>query len=404
MKKMIRASILGAAAVLTVAAVGCGKKSADTETAAESTTAAASEAEEEEQNFTYGDTTSVTLGDYKAVPVTVTKAIVTDQELDDQINQILSANPNYVQADRAAQDGDKVNIDFTGKLEGETEPFDGGTAQGYDLELGSGSFIEGFEDQVVGMKAGETKDIEVTFPEDYKESTLAGKPAVFTVTLNTVSEKQDAVLDDAFVQRVAPEAGTVDGYRSQIREKLLSQKQTTYNNQRNSAILETIAANSTIVLGKDEVDNAFYQQLISANSTAQSYGLDMNTYLSYMGMSKDTFSKQLRSAAEKTVEGQALIKAIADAEGMSADDNDRLAYAQLYGYDSVDAMKAASSNITDESIEEGALQKKVMDFLVANAQITEVEETTAAETEAAAEETAGTEAEEESAEQETAAN
>ena len=149
------------------------------------------------------DTTNVNLGsatvsEYRGVKINVAAPEVTDDEVDQKIQTNLKQNPNEVEVDRAAQDGDIVNIDYKGTKDGEA--FDGGTAEGTDLTLGSKTMIDGFEDGLIGAKKGETKTLNLTFPEDYREESLAGQAVVFEVTVNSVKEKQDAVLDDAFVQ------------------------------------------------------------------------------------------------------------------------------------------------------------------------------------------------------------
>ena len=157
---------------------------------------------------------SVELGEYKGVKVNMPSVIVTDAEVESRINQVLSQNPSEEELDRPAQEGDVVNIDYVGKQDG--VEFAGGTDTGYDLTLGSGRFIEGFEDGLIGAKKGDKKELNLTFPETYSEETLAGKPVVFEVTVNAVKEKKDAVLDDAFVQRVS-DYKTVDEYKRALR-------------------------------------------------------------------------------------------------------------------------------------------------------------------------------------------
>ena len=190
MKKWKIAGICLAAAV-AVAASGCGKKTETESTAAES---AAAETEE------YVAESSVKLGEYKGIAVTVTEASVTDEEVENQIQQVLNSKAEYREVDRAAQTGDQVNIDYKGLLDGEA--FEGGTAEGYDLTLGSGSFIDGFEDGLVGAVKGDQKDLNLTFPDPYPNNPdLAGKEVVFEVTVNAVKERSIPELTDEFVKK-----------------------------------------------------------------------------------------------------------------------------------------------------------------------------------------------------------
>ena len=152
------------------------------------------------------------LGNYKGVEVKRESTEVTDEEVDQKIQSILDANPEYVEiTDSPAQNGDTVDIDYVGMKDGVA--FDGGTAQGYKLELGSGTFIDGFEDGLVGASVGQELSLNLTFPENYGNSDLAGQAVVFDVTVNAIEEKKDAVLDDNFVQRVS-DFKTVDEFRA----------------------------------------------------------------------------------------------------------------------------------------------------------------------------------------------
>ena len=213
MKKYVRLTLCCAAAVML--ASGCGKKS-DT---AEETTTAASETQAEITDK--GEVTN--LGQYKGVEVTKQDTTVTEADLDQRIASILKANPEVTEiTDRPAQKGDTVNIDYVGMKDGEA--FDGGTAEGYDLELGSGVFIDGFEDGLIGANTGEERSLNLTFPEDYANADLAGQAVVFDVTVNKIEEKKNAVLDDAFVQRVS-DFSTVDEFKADTMETLQKEKE-----------------------------------------------------------------------------------------------------------------------------------------------------------------------------------
>lgn len=250
MKKWKIAGICLAVAV-AAAASGCGKKTGTETTAAEST---AAETEE------YVAESSVKLGEYKGIAVTVTEASVTDEEVENQIQQVLNSKAEYREVDRAAQTGDQVNIDYKGLLDGEA--FEGGTAEGYDLTLGSGSFIDGFEDGLVGAVKGDQKDLNLTFPDPYpKNPDLAGKAVVFEVTVNAVKERSVPELTDEFVASVSPDDGTVEKYRESTRENLLEQKQLSIDNQRDTDILNAVVDNSEVVCSTASIDEAYDTQL-----------------------------------------------------------------------------------------------------------------------------------------------
>lgn len=182
MKRLMKLVLCGL--MITVLAAGCSKKEDNTpSSSAESSAEESAGAAEEPVDL--GKVTK--LGEYKGVEVTRMSTEVTDEELETRIQHILDANPEYVVVDRAAKDGDVLNIDFKGLKDGVA--FDGGSSEGYELELGSGTFIEGFEEGLIGAKTGEERDLELTFPKDYFNDELAGQPVVFEVKVNSIEEK-----------------------------------------------------------------------------------------------------------------------------------------------------------------------------------------------------------------------
>ena len=204
MRKFLKVGLCGAAALMMFATGCSGQKSAKDASQAESTAEGETPAETEE----YVAEGSITLGEYKGIPVTVTEPTVTDEEVDAQIQQLLNSSAEYLEVDREAQLGDQVNIDYKGMKDGVA--FDGGTAEGYDLVLGSNSFIDGFESGLVGAKKGEEVTLNLTFPDPYQNNPdLAGQAVVFEVKVNNVKEKTVPELTDDFVAKVSPEDGTV---------------------------------------------------------------------------------------------------------------------------------------------------------------------------------------------------
>ncbi len=356
MKKKKIAALFMAAALAAVAA-GCAKKAQD------DTTAASTEAETEE----YVAESSVTLGEYKGISVTVSEATVTDEEVQNQIQQVLNSKAEYREVDRAAQTGDQVNIDYKGLLDGEA--FDGGTAEGYDLTLGSGSFIDGFEDGLVGAVKGEKRDLNLTFPEEYPNNPdLAGKAVVFEVTVNEVKERTVPELTDEFVATVSPDDGTVEKYRESTKENLLEQKQLAIDNQRDTDILNKVVDNADIVCSTASIDEAYDTQLKAYTNMLSAYGVDLATYASLIGKDEDSFKQEIREEAKEMAKQSLVLDEIAKEENITVNDEDKEALAKLYGYDSLDAM-LQNDNITQEMVDETALMKKTLDFLVENANI-----------------------------------
>ena len=405
MKKLIRKAALAAAcaALFGAFAAGCAKTEEDPaetvqesagESAAEDGTAAAEDYGPEA--YLNGITVSdyVTLGDYKGVKVSVDAAVVTDEYLDSYIDYVLQSNMLTTEVtDRPVQEGDIVNIDYEGKIDGVA--FDGGTAEGYDLAIGSGSFIDGFEDGLIGAETGETRDVEVTFPEDYHGTDVAGKDAVFTVTVNSISVETLPELTDEFVQGLGVGAETVEEYRQYAYDLLMEEQQANHDAEAEMAVLETVMNNAELQDPPEDMTNRYYSRLIdNMNYYASMYGYDLETFLSLNGTSEETIMESARNAAKQLI----TMQAIAEAEGIEVTDEELdeeiEANAVSMGYEDADAYREA---LDAEGYREYMLTEKVLDFLLENAEVVDVEpeaaeaaetETEAAETEAEETETA----------------
>ena len=407
MKKFIRKAALAAvcAALFGAFAAGCAKTEEDPaetvqESAGESTAEDGTAAAEDygPEAYLNGITVSdyVTLGDYKGVKVSVDAAVVTDEYLDSYIDYVLQSNMLTTEVtDRPVQEGDIVNIDYEGKIDGVA--FDGGTAEGYDLAIGSGSFIDGFEDGLIGAETGETRDVEVTFPEDYHGTDVAGKDAVFTVTVNSISVETLPELTDEFVQGLGVGAETVEEYRQYAYDLLMEEQQANHDAEAEMAVLETVMNNAELQDPPEDMTNRYYSRLIdNMNYYASMYGYDLETFLSLNGTSEETIMESAGNAAKQLI----TMQSIAEAEGMEVTDEELdeeiEANAVSMGYEDADAYREA---LDVEGYREYMLTEKVLDFLLENAEVVDVEpetaaeaetETEAAETEAEAAETAET--------------
>ncbi len=351
MRKHVRLTLCCAAAVLLAA--GCGKKSASTEET--TTTAAESEAEITDK----GEIT--TLGQYKGIEVTKQDTTVTDAELDQRIASILKANPEIIEiTDRPAESGDTVNIDYVGMKDGVA--FDGGTAEGYDLELGSGTFIDGFEDGLIGASTGDELSLNLTFPENYGNSDLAGQAVVFDVTVNKIEQKKDAILDDAFVQRVS-DYSTVDEFRANTLETMQSEKEQSAAQQVEDDAFEAAVNNSEYSLNEAAVEQQYNNQLTYYENMFSSYGFTMESYAEMIGQTEDEFKETLHTAAETAIKQQLLIKAVAEKEGITIDDADRESLAEQYGTD----VQTLQDTYGEDMVDETALIYKVVEFIGDNA-------------------------------------
>ena len=406
MKKFIAKAALplAGAALWGALMTGCGNADTDTaETTQESM--AESETGTEAGTEDYGPEAYlsginvadyVTLGEYKGIEVSVDAPVVTDEYLDSYIDYVLQSNMVTTEiTDRPVEEGDIVNIDYEGKIDGVA--FDGGTAQGYDLTIGSGTFIDGFEDGLIGAETGETVDVNVTFPENYQGEEVAGKDAVFTVTVNSISVETLPELTDEFVQGLDVGVNTVEEYRQYAYDLLMEEEQATHDSNAEIAVLEAVMAGSQIQDPPEDMTNRYYNRIID-NMTyyASLYGYDLETFLSMQGTSEDAIRESAVQAGQEII----VMQAIADAEGLSVTDEELDAEIETnagsLGYDDVEEYRAS---LDVEGYREYMMSEKVLNFLLENAVVTDVEP----ETEAAEAETAETAAEEtQAAETETA--
>ncbi len=243
---------------------------------------------------------------------------VNDADVDAEITRLLDRNARKVEvSDRAAQNGDTVNIDFVGSIDG--VKFDGGEAAGYDLVLGSGSFIPGFEDQVVGMAIGESKDVNVTFPEDYQAEELKGKAAVFAVKLNAISGKELPELTDEFIKE-STGSETIDAYKAKTREKLQQQADRRSNDATENSILDAIAANTEVEIPQAMIEKEIDGQVQRFEYQLMYQGLKLQDYLGFLKTTMEEFRKNFAEQSEKNVKNQLIISHLIDAEKIEATD------------------------------------------------------------------------------------
>ena len=262
----------------------------------------------------------VTLGEYKNLSAPKMSAEVTDDDVMKQIRNTAKRNARMLSVDREAQMGDTANIDFDGYLDGER--FDGGKAEGFDLELGSGSFVPGFEEQVVGMNIGEEKDIDITFPEDYVEN-LAGKAVVFKVKLNSLTCPELPELDDDFAQDVS-EFDTFDEYKADVRSSMEKAKSDEADAKFRTEIMTQACDNLVVDVPETMIDMKLNEILRNYAANFGISGDDVKTedLMKLMGLDKDTVDATLRPAAVYQVKQELLLEAVAAAENIEVTDED----------------------------------------------------------------------------------
>ena len=260
----------------------------------------------------------VTLGQYKGLEVEKAEATVTDTQVQAELERMAQNVASTETVERAAEMGDTANIDFEGFDNG--VPFDGGKGENFDLKLGSGQFVPGFEEQVVGMTAGEEKDIDITFPEDYHEN-LAGKPVVFHVKLNKVTVTNVPELDDEFAKDVS-EFDTLEELKADIRAKALEQAEKRIASDFENAAVEKAAENTTVEMPKALVENELDTQMERFAYQLQMSGYSMEQYAKMMGGDVSTMRNAFRPAAEKQAKISVTLEKIVEAEGLTVTDEE----------------------------------------------------------------------------------
>ena len=261
----------------------------------------------------------VTLGQYKDLEVEKAEAAVDASEIDAEIDRMANNIARISTVDRAAKDGDTAVIDFEGFKDGEA--FDGGKGEAYELKLGSGSFIPGFEEQVVGMSAGEEKDIDVTFPENYHAKELAGAPVVFKVKVHEVKETVVPEKDDEFVKDVS-EFDTMDELRADIEKKILDEKQAGIDRAFENAAIEKAVANMTVEIPDSMVEEELDHELERMDYELRSQGASLEAYANMMGGNLDNIRNSLRPGALNTVKTNVMLDAVVDAEKIEVSDEE----------------------------------------------------------------------------------
>lgn len=341
MKKKI--TVLGIVASMLLTTVGCGNK-------------------------------YVTLGEYKDLKVEYTcdQSKITDEDVDSKITSNLeeyateAKDKNY-----KAKNGDTVNIDYKGLKDGKA--FDGGTAEGYDLKLGSNSFIDGFEEKLVGSKKGEKRSLDLTFPEDYSESSLAGKDVVFKVTVNSI--KVTPTLDDLtdeFVKEKIKDYSTVKEYRAAVKKELQESLDESIESAKEKAAWEKVVANAKVKsYPKDQVDELKKQMEDYYTQYANYYGMELDDFIKQTGSTKEEFDEKNEESAKSEVASRLIAEAIGDKENISISDDEYKQgvkdYMKEYNYSTEKDLLDA---VGEDTIRVELLRTKVQKFVVEHSTLT----------------------------------
>lgn len=314
--------------------------------------------------------------DYDQIPVEESAPSVSDTYLEYVIQyQLSSSAVNEEITDREdVQEGDIANIDYTGKKDGEA--FDGGSAEGYDLTIGSGSFIDGFEDGIIGHKVGDEFDLDLTFPEDYSNEDLAGQEVVFTVKVNSISQKVTPELtDDWVVSRNIDGVSTVEEYEDYVYNQLLSQAQSTYDSDVQDKAAQYVMENSTYPQDppQEMIDRLAESMKTYYTNYATQYGMELDDFLTtFLGADEDNPEQIITDNATESAKELLVMKVIADREDLNpsrTEFNTQLSsYAAQAGYSSVDEFK---KNEDAESVRESMMLQNVLEFLQKKAVVSE---------------------------------
>ena len=261
----------------------------------------------------------VKLGEYKGLTAEKPEVTVTDEDIDNELKPYDNRASRMVTVEREAKNGDTVVIDFEGFLDG--TPFDGGKGEGHSLELGSGSFIPGFEEQLVGAKAGDEKDLNVTFPEDYHASELAGKPVIFKVKVHEVKEKQLPEVDDEFAKDVS-EFDTLADFKKDLGEKLKARRESQVQRDFEAALMEQVMDNMEVEIPDAMVDYEADQLVNDMAQRIQAQGIPFEQYLAMTGMNMDIMREQAKAAALERVRRDLALGAIVAAENITVSDEE----------------------------------------------------------------------------------
>ena len=312
----------------------------------------------------------VTLGEYKGVSVKKETTVVTDVEVDARVEEERNKQATEIQVeDRAVAEGDTVNLDYAGTVDGVA--FAGGTAQDQTLKIGSGSFIPGFEEQMIGMNIGEEKDLQVTFPEKYHAEELAGKAAVFHVKVNSITETQLPALDDDFAKDIS-EFDTLEEYKADIRAKLEAQAAERDNNNFTNAVIEKVLENATVEIPEAMIERQIDSMMRDFEYRLMGNGLKLDDFLKYTGSDMKAFRENYRGQAEKSVKAHLVLEAIEKAEAIDATqeqiDKQLEAFAAQTGK-TVEEFKASLSESDIEYFKADAIRDNCVKFLADNAKI-----------------------------------
>ncbi len=329
------------------------------------------------QNLVYTATVAVkpvvTLGEYKGVTVEKADTTVSAKEVTERLNRELEKNARVVDVDREIKTDDTATIDFVGSVDG--VEFPGGKGEDYPLTIGSGTFIPGFEDQLIGHKTGETVDVNVTFPEEYGAKDLAGKAALFKVTIKGVKEKQVPAADDEFASEVS-EFDTLDEYKKDLKKTIKEEKEKQAAAANENAVVAKVVENATLEIPAPMVEMQVEQMYYDYQMRLQQQGIPMDQYLQITGLTKEKLEEQMKPSAENNIKSSLVLEAIQKQENIEASDEkveeEFKKIAEQYKMKYEDLVKTVTDS-QKESVKRELSIQATIDMLVAEANFVKAE-------------------------------
>ncbi|CAH0346319.1 trigger factor [Bacillus sp. CECT 9360] len=313
----------------------------------------------------------VKLGEYKGLEVEKFEAEVTDEDVENELKSQQERHAELViREEGTAENGDTVVIDFEGSVDGEL--FEGGTAENHSLDLGSNSFIPGFEEQLVGLETGAEKDVEVTFPEEYHAAELAGKNAVFKVKIHEIKTKQLPELDDEFAKDVDEEVETLAELREKLKKNLEHDKKHQQEHLIQDTVVEKAAANAEIDLPEIMISNEVGRMMDEFEQRLQGQGMNLELYYQFSGQDKEALQGQMKEEAEGRVRTSLTLEAIADAENLEATEEDvNEEVEKMAGMYNMDAETIKQALGSMDGVKSDLRIRKAIEFLVENSKTVE---------------------------------
>ncbi len=312
----------------------------------------------------------VELGEYKGLEVARENANVTDEEIEAQLKESQERMAELSVKEEAIENGDTAVIDFEGFVDGEA--FEGGAGNDYSLEIGSNSFIPGFEEQLIGAKAGEQKDVEVTFPEEYHAEELAGKAATFKVTVNEVKAKELPELNDEFAKELDEEVEGLEALRTKMKENLQTEKASASDAKLRDDLVQQAAENATVEIPEAMIKTEIDRMMQDFEQRLSQQGMNLELYFQFSGQDEDALREQMKADAETRVRVSLTLEAIAQAENMevSAEDIDK-ELEKMAGQFNMDTDQIKTALGGTEMLENDIRMQNTVEFLVENAKVTE---------------------------------